>query len=145
MKKKIVITAFLLLILITVIFFILSAINEYNYEMANKDIDIMEGLGTGIVLVIGGFAVFYELDLFHTVFHFFAKSKNKAKSVLNVLANISLFLIFFTDRVAQFLFRYVSKIFGEEVIVLAVFVFIYLILKILSVTVPDKKTAQENC
>ena len=47
MKKKILIGAFLLLVLITAIIFIVAAIDSYNYDMnpANS-VDILEGVPT---------------------------------------------------------------------------------------------------
>ena len=65
MKKKIFICISLLLILITAILFIIAAVESYNYDMDPANgVDILEGVGAAIALILGGFAVFYELDLF---------------------------------------------------------------------------------
>ena len=88
MKKKVVIGAFSLLILITTILFVVGAIDSYNYDMdpANS-VDILEGAGAVLTLIVGGFVVFYELDLFYTVYYFLIKPNTIAKSVLNVVSN----------------------------------------------------------
>ena len=92
MKKKIIIYIFSALIILTAIIFFVLALDTYAYETKNDD--ILVGLGAAIVMVIGGFTVFYEFDLFYVVYYFFIKPRSKAKSVLNVLSNVSLILIF---------------------------------------------------
>ena len=102
MKKKIIICIFLLLILITAIVFIAAAVESYNYDMDPANgVDIMEGMGAAILIVLGGFVVFYELDLFYTVYYFFVKPKTVTKSILNILSNTSLLLSFFSTRIAR--------------------------------------------
>ena len=101
MKKKIIIGVFSLLILITAIVSIIGAIDTYNYEVANDD--IMVGLGAVMIAIIGGFVIFYELDLFYTVYYFFLKPKSVTKSILNIVSNLTLFIIFFSDGMANFL------------------------------------------
>ena len=95
MKKKIIIGVFSLLILITAIFFIVGAIESYNREVASED--ILEGFGAAMMLTVGGFSVFYELDLFYTIYCVFITPKNTVISIFNVLSNISLLLVLFTD------------------------------------------------
>ena len=142
MKKKIVIGSFLALILITAIIFIIGAINTYNYEVANDD--IMMGFGAAMILAVGGFVVFYELDLFYTVYYFLVKPKTIAKSILNVVSNLTLLGVFFTDTTAHLLFRFVSEVFGEEVIVLFALFFIYVILRIVCASISVKHVVQEK-
>ena len=137
MKKKIIIGSFLALILITIIVFVIAAINTYNYEAA--DDDILVGFGAAITLIVGGFVVFYELDLFYTVYYFFVKPRTKAKSILNIISNLSLLSIVFTDSIAHFLYRYVSKVFGEEVIVLFAFVLTYIVLRIVCAVINKRR------
>ena len=67
-KKKIIIGIFSLLILITAIIFIASAIYSYNYDIKNHSEDKWVGFGAVVSLFVGGFVVFYELDLFYTVY-----------------------------------------------------------------------------
>jgi hypothetical protein len=103
-KKKIIIRAFLTLIFITSIFFVVSAIASYNYDMDPAiGVDIFEGVGVvlsfALVIMIGVFVVFYELDLFYTVYYFLIKPKTIAKSILNVLANASLLLVFLSPLI----------------------------------------------
>ena len=142
MKKKMVVGSFLALILITVIFFIIGAINTYNYEVANDD--IMVGLGAAMVLVVGGFVVFYELDLFYTVYYFLVKPKTLAKSILNVVSNVTLLSIVFTDAISHFLYKHVSEIFGEEIILSFALIFTYVILRVASIVIPTGKYTKEN-
>ena len=142
MKKKMVVGSFLALILITVIFFIIGVINTYNYEVANDD--IMVGLGAAMVLVVGGFVVFYELDLFYTVYYFLVKPKTLAKSILNVVSNVTLLSIVFTDAISHFLYKHVSEIFGEEIILSFALIFTYVILRVASIVIPTGKYTKEN-
>ena len=133
MKKKIIITVFSLFILITAIIFIVGAISSYNYDIKNYSDDKWVGFGAVLTLMVGGFVVFYELDLFYTVYYFFIKPKTIIKSILNILSNISLLLIVFTDYIAHFLYSYVSEVFGEEIIVLFALLFLYIILRIVCI------------
>ena len=107
-------------------------------------VDIFESFGAVLIAVVGGFVVFYELDLFYTTYYFFIKPKTIAKSILNVLSNLTLFIMFFTDSIAHFLFKYVSQIFGEEVILLFALFFIYVILRIVCAVIPVRQSAKRN-
>ena len=145
MKKKIIICAFSALILITAIVFIVGAIQSYNYDMDPANgVDILEGFGAVLTLTVGGFIVFYELDLFYTAYYFFVKPKTIAKSILNVISNLILLSIVFTDSIAHFFYKYVSEVFGEEVIVLFALFFIYVILRIVCATISVRQSAKEN-
>ena len=145
MKKKIIIGVFSLLIVITAIVFIIGAISSYNYDMdPNNGVDILEGFGAVLIAVVGGLVVFYELDLFYTVYYFLIKPKTIAKSVLNVFANLTLVIMFFTDSIAHFLFKYVSEIFGEEIILLVALIFTYIILRIVSIAIPVQQSTNES-
>ena len=133
MKKKIVICVFLTVILITTIFFIAAAIDSYNYDMDPANgVDILEGVGAAIIIMIGAFVVFYELDLFYTVYYFLTKPKTIVKSILNILANMSLLLIFFAD--------YYKNIFSEDVIAIFIVLTIYVVLRISSVIIPNQNS-----
>ena len=118
------------------------AISAYNCEVVNDD--IMVGFGAAIILVIGAFIVFYELDLFYIVYYFLIKPKTIAKSILNILANLTLVTVYFTDYISHFLFKYVSQIFGEEVILLFALFFIYVILRIVCAVIPVRQPAKRN-
>ncbi len=127
MKKIIIICAFSILILITAIAFIIGAIDSYNYDMdPNNGVDIFEGLGAVLITMVGGFVVFYELDLFYTTYYFFIKPKTKIKTILNILANFSLVLIF--------VYSHLSNIFMElrvyEITPVILF-WIYVVLRII--------------
>lgn len=106
MKKKIIIGGFLLLILITVIATVAAATASYNYDMdPNNGVDLLEGLAAVFIMIIGGFVVLYELDLFYTVYYFFIKPKTITRTLLNIFSNFSLVLIF--------IYTHLSNIFME--------------------------------
>ncbi|MBQ8440678.1 MAG: hypothetical protein IJX19_08450 [Clostridia bacterium] len=131
-KKIIVICIFSALILMTAILCLMGAIDSYRYDMDPANgIDIMQGMGAAMLLVLGGFVIFYELDLFYTVYYFLIKPKTLAKSILNLLSNVSLLLVFFTDPIARFLWQHVSDAFGEEGIVLFAFLGAYMIFRMI--------------
>ena len=134
-KKKIIITSiFLVLIAVTSFVFLSSAIESYNYDMDPANgVDILEGVGAGILIMIGSFVVFYELDLFYTVYYFFIRPKTVLKSIIVVLSHLMLILIFFSEKIADFVKIHFHKIvegpFEESVILMGLFS-IYFILKI---------------
>ena len=133
MKKKIIICAFLILIFLTAAFFVVTAINSYNYDMDPANgVDILEGFGAVLAIMIGAFVIFYELDLFYTVYYFFIKPKTIAKSILNILANASLLLLFFVD--------FYKDIFSEDVIAPLIVFTIYIALRISYFLVPGQKS-----
>ena len=133
MKKKIIICIFLTIILITAIFFIAAAIDSYNYDMNPANgVDILEGFGAVLAIMIGAFVVFYELDLFYTVYYFLVKPKTTAKSILNIFANVSLLLIFFAD--------YYKNVFSEDVIAIFIVLTIYVVLRISSFIIPNQNS-----
>ena len=133
MKKKIIVCVFLTLIFVTAVFFIVSAIESYKYDMdPTNGVDILEGFGAVLAIMIGAFVVFYELDLFYTVYYFLIKPKTIAKSILNILANMSLLLIFFAD--------YYKNIFSEDVIAIFIVFTIYVVLRICSLIIPNRKS-----
>ena len=135
MKKKIIIISiFMVLILITSIAFIKSAIDSYNYDMDPANgIDIMQGFGAALLIMIGGFVVFYEFDLFYVVYYFFIKKKSIAKSIIVILSNFVLVLLFFSEFIIDFFKTYFHKILEsrlEESIIPLGLLLIYFILKI---------------
>ena len=133
MKKKIIICAFLILIFLTAAFFVVTAIDSYNYDMDPANgVDILEGFGAVLAIMIGAFVIFYELDLFYTVYYFFIKPKTIAKSILNILANMSLLLIFFAD--------YYKNVFSEDVIAIFIVLTIYVVLRISSIIIPNQNS-----
>ena len=133
MKKKILVFVFLTIILITAILFVAAAIDSYNYDMNPANgVDILEGFGAVLAIMIGAFVVFYELDLFYTVYYFLIKPKTIAKSILNILANTSLLLVFFAD--------YYKNIFSEDVLAPLLVFAIYIVLRISSLIMPNRKS-----
>ena len=136
-KKIIIISIFLALILITSFVFLKGAIDSYRYDMDPANgVDILEGFDSVLTMMVGGFAVFYELDLFYTVYYFFIKPKTVAKSILNIFSNLSLLLIFFSE--------YYKDIFKEDVIAPLIVFFTYIVLRILYLIVSTRDLAQEQ-
>ena len=105
-KKIIAICAFLLLILVTATAFLIAAIDSYNYDMDPANgVDIMEGMGAAFLIIIGGFVILCELDLFFTVYYFLVKPKTLLKSIFITLSQLMLLLVFFSEKLAHFLFE----------------------------------------
>jgi hypothetical protein len=130
MKKKILIAAFLLLLLLTVTVFIVAAVDSYNYDIDPANgVDIMEGMGAAFLIIIGGFVILCELDLFFTVYYFLVKPKTLRKNILMILSQLMLLTVIFSDDLAKFLCRYVSDAFAEEIIVITPIFLCYVILR----------------
>ena len=140
MKKKIIIISiFLALIVITSFIFIKGAIESYNYDMDQANgVDIMEGMGAAMLIVLGGFVVFYEFDLFYTVYYFLVKPKTITKSILNILSNFSLLLQFFVVRIARAL-----SISEETNLAIALF-FIYVVLRVVCFIISTRDLTREQ-
>ena len=135
-KKIIAICAFLLLILVTATAFLIAAIDSYNYYMDPANgVDILEGVGAGIASALGGITILFELDLFFTVYYFLVKPKTLLKSIFITLSQLMLLLVFFSEKLAHFLFEHVSDIFGEEVIVVIPIFFFYVISRIICIAI----------
>jgi hypothetical protein len=92
MKKKIIIGIFSALIFITAVIFITMTISACSEIESGID-----GLAALFLLLVGGFIVLCELDLFCTVYYFFVKPKTIAKSILNILSTLSLVFVFVVD------------------------------------------------
>ena len=126
MKKKIIIGFFTLLILATIVFFTASMIKYYS-EMEEG----IEGLVLIIIMVYGGLAVFYECDLFYTVYYFAVGRKTVARTVLNILSHGALILALFTTQIAGLL----SIV--EEVIVFGVLALVYVVARLICLMVGE--------
>jgi len=136
MKKKILIGAFLLLVLITAIVLIVAAVDSYNYDMDSANgVDILEGVGAAILIVLGGLVILCELDLFFTVYYFFMKPKTSSKSIFMIISQLMLLMVIFSEDLAKFLSQYVSDVFREEIIVIAPIFFFYVILRLICVSI----------
>lgn len=137
MKKKIIIYAFLTIISITAILFAVSAIASYNYDMGSANgVDIMQGFGSVLTIMVGAFVVFYELDLFYTVYYFLIKPNTLVKSICNVLANVSLLFVFFNE--------YYKDIFSEDVIAPLIVFAIYIVLRTTCFMIPNRAVNQKH-
>jgi len=131
MKKKIIIGLFSVLILVTIIIINVAAADSYNYDMDPANgVDLFEGCSAALIRMAGGFVIFYELDLFYSVYYFFVKPKTVALSILHIVSNLTLLSVVFTDAIAHFLYKYVSKVFREEIIVLFALLLIYFVSRI---------------
>ena len=99
MKKKIIIFGFLALIAATLALGVFYAVESYRFDMDPANgIDIMEGLGAALILIVTGLLLVYEIDLFYTVYYFFVLPKTKVKSILNICAQLSLVLMYLYAR-----------------------------------------------
>ena len=135
MKKKILICAFLLLVLITAIVFTVGAVKSYNYDMDPANgVDILEGVGAVMLVIFGGLVILCELDLFFTVYYFLLKPKTLSRSIFMILSQLMILIVIFSDDLAHFLYLHVSDIFGEEIIVIAPIFLFYVILRLICVS-----------
>ena len=134
MKKKILIGAFLLLVLITAIAFIVAAVESYknDIDLANG-IDIMEGMGAAILIVLGGLVILCELDIFFTVYYLLVKPKTSARTVFMLFSQLMILIVIFSEDLAKILSKRISDIFNEEIIVIVPIFFLYVILRIICV------------
>ena len=137
MKKKIIILSFfLLMILVTAVGSITAAIESYKYDMDPANgVDILEGVGAGIAIAIGMIAVFVEVDIFFTVYYFLVKPKTMLKSILIIVSQLMIILVFFSDKISHLLFKYVSDIFREEMFVIIPIFFFYVISRMICITI----------
>jgi hypothetical protein len=85
---------------------------------------------------VGGFVVFYEFDLFYTAYYFLIKPKTIAKSILNILSDLSLLLVFFSE--------YYKDVFEEDVIAPLTVLFTYVVLRIIYFIISTRDLAQEQ-
>ena len=141
MKKKILIGVFLLLVLVTSIVFLVGAIESYNYDMdPTNGVDIFEGVGAAMLIIVGGLVVLCEFDLFFTVYYFLVKPKTLSKSIFMILSQMMLLLVIFSEDFANFLSQHVSDVFGEEIIVIGPIFILYVILRLVCVSICFSKT-----
>ena len=132
MKKKIiVITVFSISILITLILFASWVMQALSYDMySNNEFDIGEGVFGFVLIIIGGIVVFYELDLFYTVYYFLIKTKTKIQSILNIIANLT--LVVTIVRILTLSIFSDSLLLFDEVVVSPIDLFlIYFVLRII--------------
>ena len=138
-KKIIVSFVFCTLILATMIYFIVSAAVTQHAESKDPAIDILEGLAPTIVVVVGGFIVLYECDLFYTVYYLLFGQKRKAKTVLVILANITLIMIFIYSYLSA---RYMG-LRKYEIIVFILFS-VYIVFKIVALFFSSDLSEQKS-
>ena len=138
-KKIIVSFVFCTLILATMIYFIVSAAVTQHAESKDPAIDILEGLEATIVVVVGGFIVLYECDLFYTVYYLLFGQKRKAKTVLVILANITLIMIFIYSYLSA---RYMG-LRKYEIIVFILFS-VYIVFKIVALFFSSDLSEQKS-
>ena len=136
MKKKILIGAFLLLVLITAIIFIVAAVDSYHYDMDPANgVDLLEGVGAAILIGLGGLIILCELDLFFTVYYFSMKPKTLSKLLFMILSHLMFLLVIFSGYLAKFLAQYVSDVFREEVIVVVPMFFLYIFFRLKCISI----------
>lgn len=126
-KKTIVALAFCVLILATIILTAVFAAETYRAEKNSPTIkNILEGLGAVVVAIFGSIIVFYECDLFYTVYYLLCGLKRKAKTVLVILANLTWLLSFAYFYLANNVYMELRKYVFTPLVLFAV----YIVLKI---------------
>lgn len=136
-KKMIISCVFLTLIALTAVCTIVAAIRSYLYDMDPANgVDILEGFEAVLTIMVGAFVVFYELDLFYTVYYFVIVPKSTAKSILNILSNICLLTLFFN--------KYYKDIFAEDIIAPFMVFAIYIVLRIACFIIPNRALVQKQ-
>ena len=89
MKKKITIGIFVLLLLLTVIAFVVIAVNVYNSEIVDPSgLEIHEDVVAIFILIVGGFVLLAETDLFFTLYYFLVKEKTQVKSLIMIFPTL---------------------------------------------------------
>lgn len=138
MKKKIIIAAFLILIFITSFIFITAAIESYNYDMDPANgVDILEGFGAVLIMVVGGIIVFYEIDLFYTIYYLFVKRRTLLKTILNIMSNACLLFVVLS---AIFSSDFINQ---HEILILIAFL-IYVVLRLANLVLSILPSNEEN-
>ena len=138
MKKKIIIAAFLILIFITSFIFITAAIESYNYDMDPANgVDILEGFGAVLIMVVGGIIVFYEIDLFYTIYYLFVKRRTLLKTILNIMSNTCLLFVVLS---AIFSSDFINQ---HEILILIAFL-IYVVLRLANLVLSILPSNEEN-
>lgn len=125
-RKIIIICVFFFVVLITAICTALSAVESYRFDMDPANgVDILEGMGAGILMVLGGYIIICETDLFFTLWYFLTKPKTIVRSILNILSSLCLLLVFLTDEIAELLPV------GEDALVAVALVLVCLVLRVI--------------
>ena len=63
MKKTLVVAVFLLLMVATAVWTVIAAIDSYRFDMDPANgVDILEGLGAVLVVIVGGLIVLYDQE-----------------------------------------------------------------------------------
>ena len=138
MKKKIIISAFLILIFITSFIFITAAIGSYNYDMDPANgVDILEGFGAVLIMVVGGIIVFYEIDLFYTIYYLFVKRRTLLKTIINIMSNACLLFVVLS---AIFSSDFIKR---QEILILIAFL-IYVVLRLVNLVLSILPSNEEN-
>ena len=150
MKKKIIkiitVCFFLLLMAITACVYLKAAIDSYRYDMDPANgVDILEGFGAVLNVMLGVFIILCETDLFFTVYYFLVKPKTLAKSVFMILSQLMITAVIFSEDLAKFLCRNVSNIFGDEMIIIIPTFFLYVVLRCICIFICFSKKGKASC
>lgn len=93
--RVVLICLFFALIATTVGVTVHEAVESYRYDMDPANgVDLLEGFAAAFALMIGGFIVVCELDLFYVSFYVLTQKKSVLKTVLNVLCPLLLLSIY---------------------------------------------------
>lgn len=91
MKKRIIIGIFSALILITIVAILAVLISACNLDYEADPNAKYAALGAYMFMFLGGCVVFYECDLFYTVYNLLVRPQTTLKTALNILSHLSLF------------------------------------------------------
>ena len=92
MKKKIIVSVFTFLIFATALFFVVPVIRDLLSSA--RPTEGIQRIAGAFGLVLGGIVIFYELDLFYTVYSLVVKNPSPVRAVFLVLSHGALLLAF---------------------------------------------------
>lgn len=127
MKKKkaktilrvVIICLFVALIATTAGVTLHAAIESYRYDMDPANgIDIFEGFAAVLLAMFGGFIVVCELDLFFVLFYALTQKKTVAKTVMNTVCPLCLFVVYALVAWNQTILRFLPEEIGALLVVL---------------------------
>ena len=131
MKKKIAVGVFLALVLATAGCSLAGAVESYRFDMDPANgVDMMEGMGAAMIIVLGALVILCECELFCTLYYFLFKPRTTAKTVLSLLSTLTLAAVVFSGPIADVLCAHVSEVFAEESLVTLALLFLYATLRV---------------
>lgn len=120
----------------------MMAADSYFHDMDSANgVDLLEGFGAVLLLIFGGAVVFYEIDLFYTVWYFaFSKKKKWWRSVMNVLSHSVIAFAFIYFIAEEF---FIMELRRYEMLPLILF-FMYLIFRCVGMIISERSAKREE-